>query len=97
MEGARWDRDSKLISESHPKIIFDYLPVILLKPQIRSNSLKSLIYRCPVYITTLRRGVLSTTGLSSNYVMTISNYFIIIYKFFNNFKIINKIKFRCTK
>ena len=79
MEGARWDSESMWLSESKPKIIFDYLPVILLRPRIRSNLSKSQysVYSCPVYITTLRRGVLTTTGHSSNYVMTIGNNIVI--------------------
>ncbi|KAG7245081.1 hypothetical protein INR49_023647, partial [Caranx melampygus] len=32
MEGARWDRDNMVIGESLPKILFDTLPIIKLRP-----------------------------------------------------------------
>ena len=28
LEGARWDRDEMVVSESQPKILFDTLPVV---------------------------------------------------------------------
>ena len=28
MEGARWDRQKKVIGESNPKILFDTLPIV---------------------------------------------------------------------
>ena len=28
LEGARWDRDQMVVSESLPKILFDVLPVV---------------------------------------------------------------------
>ena len=28
LEGARWDRDQMVVSESLPKILFDALPVV---------------------------------------------------------------------
>ncbi|XP_028284148.1 dynein heavy chain 3, axonemal [Parambassis ranga] len=73
MEGARWDRQNMVIGESLPKILFDSLPIIKLKPgeMARRNFLHEHIYVCPVYKTSARRGTLSTTGHSTNYVMSI--------------------------
>lgn len=71
LEGARWSRDHHVIAESLPKILFDPLPVIWLKPNnINMFTLKQT-YSCPVYKTTARRGTLSTTGHSTNFVLTI--------------------------
>ena len=62
LEGARWDTSENSISESIPKILFDQLPIIWLKPGEKSKFNLSNTYDCPVYKTSARRGVLSTTG-----------------------------------
>merc|ERR1719506_13773 len=71
MEGARWDDDRNCIHESLPKVLFDMFPVMLMIPVTKSNDkCPPNIYNCPVYKTSERRGVLSTTGHSTNFVMT---------------------------
>ncbi|XP_075900184.1 dynein axonemal heavy chain 3 [Nelusetta ayraudi] len=71
IEGASWDRQNMVIGESLPKILFDFLPIILLRPGEMSKFLHQDIYVCPVYKTSARRGTLSTTGHSTNYVLSI--------------------------
>uniref|UniRef100_A0A2K5HID3 Dynein axonemal heavy chain 3 n=1 Tax=Colobus angolensis palliatus TaxID=336983 RepID=A0A2K5HID3_COLAP len=71
LEGARWDRKTMQIGESLPKILYDPLPIIWLKPGESTMFLHQDVYVCPVYKTSARRGTLSTTGHSTNYVLSI--------------------------
>ncbi|KAJ3217583.1 Dynein heavy chain 7, axonemal [Dinochytrium kinnereticum] len=69
LEGARWDIRQNSIAESYSRVLYDTLPVILLKPTETSKVSIVNTYDCPVYKTSARRGTLSTTGHSTNFVM----------------------------
>jgi len=73
MEGAGFDREKKVMCESRPKEIFQEFPVMYLKPCLSTDCEwkddEDGVYMCPVYRTTDRRGVLMTTGHSTNYIM----------------------------
>jgi len=68
LEGARMNDETKL-DESLPKVLFAPMVVIMLKPCVSDQLATYPHYACPCYRTTERRGVLATTGHSSNFVM----------------------------
>lgn len=71
LEGARWDRESRLLVDSRQGVIRDAFPVVHFMPAqdfVRAPS----DYECPLYKTALRAGVLSTTGQSTNYILAVS-------------------------
>lgn len=68
LEGARMNDELKL-DEALPKVLFSTMVVVLLKPAPADQLAEFPHYECPCYRTTARRGVLATTGHSSNFVM----------------------------
>ena len=70
LEGARWNADTWMLTDSHPGRMYDLLPAIHLKPAVNHKQAPRT-YACPVYKTAVRKGVLSTTGLSTNFVLPV--------------------------
>nr|XP_034195945.1 dynein heavy chain 1, axonemal-like [Osmia lignaria] len=67
LEGCRWG--GHYLDESLPKELYTNMPPILLLPEVHHKEPEG-IYSCPVYKTTNRAGTLSTTGHSTNFVLT---------------------------
>ena len=84
IEGARWEVDSHVLAESRARELFTTMPYLHLLPKLKTdieavkgradlctgeeNGTKHVLM-CPVYKTSVRQGVLSTTGHSTNFVM----------------------------
>eukprot|EP00397_Hematodinium_sp_SG-2012_P000137 GEMP01000137.1.p1 GENE.GEMP01000137.1~~GEMP01000137.1.p1 ORF type:complete len:2966 (+),score=813.16 GEMP01000137.1:107-8899(+) len=71
LEGAKWDEDGMSLAESDHHAITSQCPLLWLIPCKSENIAESRSYKCPVYLTSLRRDVLSSTGNSTNFVMWI--------------------------
>jgi len=69
LQGARWDMNKKVIEDSKPKEPIEKFPVVQLVPVPITENLEAGCYSCPFYKTSTRRGELSTTGHSTNFVM----------------------------
>jgi len=83
LEGAAWDAKAGVLCEQAPQQLLFAMPFIWLKPHAVApgeaddgHSGAGLrgrhVYACPVYRTALRRGVLSTTGHSTMWVMNVA-------------------------
>ncbi|KAL2633853.1 hypothetical protein R1flu_005332 [Riccia fluitans] len=71
LEGARYDYKTHALGESEPKMLYTAAPVIWMIPNEIVKFTPSPHYMCPMYKTSDRRGVLSTTGHSTNFVMEV--------------------------
>lgn len=58
-------------ASSHPKVLFDKLPVLWFLPQKDRLQDSTDVYTCPLYKVPSRKGTLSTTGHSTNYIISI--------------------------
>lgn len=72
IEGAKWNTDRHVLDEADIKVLYSAAPNLWLKPvEIKDIDLTEPHYVAPVYKTSERRGVLSTTGHSTNFVMSV--------------------------
>lgn len=71
LEGATWDMTNRCLVEAKHAEQSVVMPVMWLEPVPLSTPDPPGTYTCPLYKTALRAGVLSTTGLSTNYVTSL--------------------------
>jgi len=71
MEGARWDKKKREVSEAEPAVLYCYMPVIWMEPVALDAPKLPNMYDCPLYKTSTRAGTLSTTGHSTNFVLMV--------------------------
>jgi dynein heavy chain len=68
LEGAAWDAANRQLAEAAPKVLNAPAPVIWFRPRPAAEIGDEGRYACPLYRTAERRGVLATTGHSTNFV-----------------------------
>jgi dynein heavy chain len=70
IEGSRWCADGRCLAESFPKVLFEPVPYMLWKPCEYDKDPTNYERVCatPLYKTSERKGTLSTTGHSTNFV-----------------------------
>lgn len=77
LDGAKWtpqpeSESGGFLQESEPGVMYSPLPVIHFRPAQNSDAAPPGTYACPLYKTSVRAGVLSTTGQSTNYVLSVA-------------------------
>jgi len=68
LEGCRWDCITHALSPSLPKQLFVQFPLVHFLPT-PDRKVPAGVYECPVYRVLSRKGTLSTTGHSTNFVL----------------------------
>lgn len=69
LQGCGFDIEKQALRESSPGVLLELFPVVHLCPVMKDDLDTSKDYMCPLYKTSERRGVLSTTGHSTNFVL----------------------------
>uniref|UniRef100_A0A6Q2Z4C9 Dynein, axonemal, heavy chain 6 n=1 Tax=Esox lucius TaxID=8010 RepID=A0A6Q2Z4C9_ESOLU len=70
MDACRWDDVNAAIEDALPRVMNPVLPVVHFEPQ-RNYVPEPSLYPAPLYKTSARAGTLSTTGHSTNFVVTV--------------------------
>ena len=75
IDAGRWDAGARCLSEPLPGVMASPLPILHVVPRHTSPaqppSGMAASYACPLYKTAGRAGSLTTTGQSSNFVMSV--------------------------
>ena len=70
LEGCAWDKTEKILCESRPGCSSSPRRALWLKPvRCFKDIVPGQTYSCPVYRAAARKGVLATTGHSTNFLM----------------------------
>ncbi|XP_023141924.2 dynein axonemal heavy chain 6 isoform X2 [Amphiprion ocellaris] len=70
MDASRWDDVNMVIDDALPRVMNAMLPVVHFEPQ-QNYVPEPDLYHAPLYKTSARAGTLSTTGHSTNFVVTV--------------------------
>jgi dynein heavy chain len=70
LDGAGWSIERMSLCESKPKVLYMPMMTVLILPlHMDKKDRTKHVYRTPLYKTSERRGMLSTTGHSTNFVL----------------------------
>ncbi|XP_047430741.1 dynein axonemal heavy chain 6 [Mugil cephalus] len=70
MDASHWDDVNMVIDDALPRVMNSMLPVVHFEPQ-QNYVPEPDLYHAPLYKTSARAGTLSTTGHSTNFVVTV--------------------------
>uniref|UniRef100_A0A8C8RP36 Dynein axonemal heavy chain 6 n=1 Tax=Pelusios castaneus TaxID=367368 RepID=A0A8C8RP36_9SAUR len=70
LDASRWDDKEMVIEDALPRQMNPMLPVVHFEPR-RNYEPNPSLYQSPLYKTGARAGTLSTTGHSTNFVVTV--------------------------
>ncbi|KAG8593570.1 hypothetical protein GDO81_000880 [Engystomops pustulosus] len=70
MDASSWDDENMVIEDALPRQMNPVLPVVHFEPR-QSYQPSPMLYQAPLYKTGARAGTLSTTGHSTNFVVTV--------------------------
>ncbi|VDK35198.1 unnamed protein product [Taenia asiatica] len=70
MDGFRWEDETMMIADPLPRVTMGTMPMVHMKPEMDFKP-EADRYIAPLYKTSTRAGVLSTTGISTNFITAI--------------------------
>ncbi|CAL8388758.1 unnamed protein product [Arctogadus glacialis] len=70
MDACRWDDVAMAMEDALPREMNPPLPVVHFEPRLNYDP-EPALYQSPLYKTSARAGTLSTTGHSTNFVVTV--------------------------
>ena len=70
LDGGRWNDDTQMLQDANVGQLYSEMPMVHFIPTT-STERNELNYECPVYKTSVRAGVLSTTGQSTNFILAV--------------------------
>ncbi|XP_039271711.2 dynein axonemal heavy chain 6-like [Styela clava] len=69
-DAFRWDDDTMLMANETERVMNERMPILHMEPKMDFTPPEE-DYNCPLYKTGARAGVLSTTGHSTNFVVSV--------------------------
>lgn len=72
LDGAKWNDRAGTMRDANIGELYVKMPIIHFVPRQNHSLDEDKFYECPLYKTSVRAGVLSTTGQSTNYILPIA-------------------------